>query len=118
MIGDLCDCVSAEAKGKSISWEIFFISRVSILDVQQLFRKCEQKAPKTKRAYFRKHFIFRIVFKKKERRRKKKLLGRKSGILYDVRCRMQTAKYWKQLHGKNLTIKFECGGILSKMCRE
>lgn len=25
---------------------------------------------------------------------------------------MQRAKYWKQLHGKNLTIKFECGVIL------
>lgn len=29
---------------------------------------------------------------------------------------MQRAKYWKQLHGKNLTIKFECDVILSKVC--
>lgn len=68
LIGDLCDCVSEEVKGKSISWEIFFISRVSILDVQQLFCKCEQKTLKTKRVYFRKHFIFRIVLKKKEKK--------------------------------------------------
>lgn len=48
-----------------MSWEIF-ISRVSKSDEKQLFCKCEQKALKTKRVHFRKHFIFRIVLEKKE----------------------------------------------------
>lgn len=94
--------------------EIFFISIVSILDVQQLFEKCEQKAQKTKRVCFRKHFILGLSLKKK----KKSFLAVKVAFCMMLVAGCKQPNIGKQLHGKNLTIKFECGGILSKMCRE
>lgn len=52
------------------------------------------------------------------RKKKKSFLAVKVAfcMMYVAGCKQP--HIGKQLHGKNLTIKFECGGILSKMCRE